>query len=229
MPLQNRVTPTGHLVAASEHGLVMGNRGCLHDGERNILYQYRTKRWIICRLSFKGRQRQLMTPGEYTELFFLDEATALAAGHRPCYECNRERFYAFGKLWMAANPDVIPYGRLNADLLDAHLHQERISTPYYQRDKVKLTYEGALDDLPDGAFIAFGDDKKPHLIRGQHLYPWSPGGYAPAVERPAGAVVTVLTPHSTVRTLALGYKPCVHHSAYKATATKEAACDHWGA
>lgn len=228
MPLQNRVTPAGQIIADPARGLVMGNRGCLHDDHRNVPYQYRVKRWIICRLQFKGRRRQLMTPGRYTELFFLDEATALAAGHRPCAECNRERFLAFGRLWMEANPGVMPGNKLSADALDAHLHRERISAHHYQRDKEKLTYAASLDELPDGAFIVFGDATRPHLVFGGALYPWSPGAYAPPVTRPAGVTVTVLTPPSTIRTLAYGYRPCIHPTASEAHAKERSSCGYWG-
>ncbi|NTU80470.1 MAG: hypothetical protein HGA45_14005 [Chloroflexales bacterium] len=227
MPLQNRVTPTGQIIADPARGLVMGNRGCLHDDQRQVLSQYRVKRWIICHLAFKGRRRQLMTPGKYTELFFLDEATALAAGHRPCAECNRERFQTFGKLWMEANPGVMPGDKLSADVLDAHLHRERISTHYYQRDKEKLTYETSLDDLPDGAFIVFGNAARPHLVYGGALYPWSPGGYGPPVARPMGAMSAVLTPPSTVQALAYGYTSCIHPSATEAYAKGGTPCDKW--
>lgn len=228
MPLQNRVTLTGQIIAGPARGLVMGNRGCLHDDQRRVLYQYRVKRWIICRLTFKNRRRQLMTPSEYTELFFLDEATALAAGHRPCAECNRERFLSFGKLWMEANPGVMPGDKLSADALDAHLHRERISAHRYQRDKVKSTYEDALDNMPDGAFITFGDAARPHLVYGSLLYPWSTEGYGLPVAKQMGLTVTVLTPPSTVRALTEGYKPCIHPTAAEAHAKERGFCVYWG-
>src|SRR6266513_3430279 len=104
MPLQNRVTPFGELVVTRARGTLMGNRGSLHDTERRIRRPFAVKRWIICVLEFKNRHRTVMTPGQYTELFFLDEATALAAGHRPCAECQRARFTIFRAHWAAANP-----------------------------------------------------------------------------------------------------------------------------
>lgn len=229
MPLQNRVTPSGQIIADPSRGLVMGNRGCLHDGDRNVLCQYQARRWIICRLQFKGRRRRLQTPGKYTELFFLDEATALAAGHRPCAECNRERFLAFGERWMEANPGIMPGGMLRADVLDAHLHRQRISTHRYKRDKVKLSYEGSLDELPDGAFITFGDTASPHLVNSNALYPWSPGAYRQPVARPVRIAVTVLTPPSTVQTLARGYRPCIHPTATEAHANLEGSSTRWQA
>ena len=99
MPLQNRVTPFGELIATPARGTLMGNRGCLHDAQQRIRRTFAVKRWIICVLEFKGRHRQVMAPGQYTELFFLDEATALAAGHRPCAECQRARYDLFRAHW----------------------------------------------------------------------------------------------------------------------------------
>src|SRR5919204_6549006 len=104
MPRQNRVTPFGEIVATPERGTLMGNRGVLHDGEGRIRRPWQLRRWLVCVLDLKGRKRRVMTPGRYTELFFLDEATALAAGHRPCAECRRARFLAFCSAWGTANP-----------------------------------------------------------------------------------------------------------------------------
>ena len=104
MPRQNRVTPFGDIIATPHRGTFMGNRGVLHDAGGRIKRAWQLKRWIVCVLVFKGRKRQVMTPGHYTELFFLDEATTLAAGHRPCAECRRDRFLAFGRAWRSARP-----------------------------------------------------------------------------------------------------------------------------
>ena len=106
MSRQNRGTPFGDIIATPARGTLMGNRGCLHDNQGHIIRPYQLKRWIIYQLEFKGRRRQIMTPGKYTELFFLDEATALAAGHRPCVECSRPRFTEFVAAWAEANPDL---------------------------------------------------------------------------------------------------------------------------
>src|SRR5919198_296045 len=130
MPRQNRVTPLGELIADPARGLVYGNRGCLHDDMGRIRRAYNGKRWIACRLEFKGRRRPLMRPGRFTELFFLDEATAFAAGHRPCALCRREDYNRF--LEIVIEP--------RADAIDARLHAER------------FTHHRA-DDLPDGAFV----------------------------------------------------------------------------
>jgi hypothetical protein len=214
MPLQNRVTPYGEIIADPARGTVMGNRGCLHDRGDRILRPYQVRRWIICRLDFKGRHRPPMPPGRWTALFFLDEATALAAGHRPCHECNRAKARAFVACWLAANPP--PEGERGVDHIDRQLHHERLSEAPRLRDRHKRTYQAALDALPDGAFIVLGD--APHLVLGDRLLRWSPQGYDAPVARPAGLVVTVLTPPSTVRALSHGYALDLHPSA-----TKEAA------
>src|SRR5262245_53917481 len=144
MPLQNRVTPVGELIADPARGLVYGNRGCLHDAEGRIRRRFAVKRWIACRLEFRGWHRSpLMQPGRFTELFFLDEATAFAAGHRPCALCRREDYERFGDLWRRRHRDV------GADALDARLHDERVD-PTTRGHRL---HNGELDELPDGAFV----------------------------------------------------------------------------
>src|SRR5690348_11759441 len=150
MPYQNRVDPFGQIIATSARGTLMGNRGCLHDHQDHPLRQYQGRRWIICVLDFKGRTRQPMPPGHYTSLFFLDEATALAAGHRPCAECQRARFTDFRAHWAAANPELAGGATPAVDTIDTALHHERISDHHYQRDKIKRSYAEHLDALPDG-------------------------------------------------------------------------------
>ena len=141
MPLQNRVTPLGELVAVSDRGLVHGNRGCLHDESGRIRRRYDGKRWIACRLEFRGWQRRpLMQPGRYTELFFLDEVTALAAGHRPCALCRREDYLRLVAIWRDLHP-----AQVGADAIDAQLHGERVA-PGTRR---QLHHEAPLDELPD--------------------------------------------------------------------------------
>src|SRR5512141_2915473 len=122
MPRQNRVTPFSKLIATPARGTLMGNRGALHNDQGQIRRQFQGQRWIICLLEFKGRRRSIMMPGQYTELFFLDEATALAAGHRPCAECQRERFNLFREFWAAANPELAGAARPAATVIDAALH-----------------------------------------------------------------------------------------------------------
>jgi hypothetical protein len=203
VPKQNRVTPFGELVAVPERGTFMGNRGCLHDEHERIRRSWQLKRWIVCVLEFKDRKRQVMRPGHYTELFFLDEASALAAGHRPCAECRWPAFNAF-RLAIAAGRNH----PCSAVALDLQLHKERLNP-----DGSKRVHTATIDPLPDGAFIlAPGDDSTPYLVRGDHLLAWSFAGYTRRIKRPRGIRVRVLTPKFTVRALR-GYVPDVHPSA----------------
>src|SRR5271169_3259583 len=148
MPRQNRVTPFGEIIAVPERGTFMGNRGVLHDAEGHIKRAWQLKRWIVCVLEFRGRKRQVMTPGRYTELFFLDEATALAAGHRPCAECRHAPFLAFCNAWMTAHPSNNGSARPTADEIDSRLHTELLAP-----DRSKRSFVAALDELPDGVFV----------------------------------------------------------------------------
>jgi hypothetical protein len=157
-----------------------------------------------------------MPRGQYTSLFFLDEATALAAGHRPCAECQRERFNDFRRHWAAANPELAGGSTPSVDTIDAALHCERISDHYYQRDKVKLTYTEALDVVPDDTFVLLEAHGTPYLVRGDALYPWSFAGYGDAIARQVGVTVAILTPRSIVRALAQGYQPMFHPTAREA-------------
>jgi hypothetical protein len=189
MPLQNRVDPWGRLHAVEARGAWMGNRGVLHDAARRIVRPWRLKAWILCRLDFKGRHRKVFAPGRYSELFFLDEATAFAAGHRPCAECNRERFNTFKRAWPSA---------AKAAEIDSVLHAERIV------GGEKVTYEAPLDELPDGVMIERNGTA--YLVRGDALYPWSFCGYGAKLSRPE-SIVRVLTPRSMVRAIARGLTP----------------------
>jgi hypothetical protein len=126
MPLQNRVTPWGEIVALPERDLFMGNRGCLHDGQRHVTKRWERLPWVTCAPVFKDRHRQLMTPGQYTELFFLDGATALAAGHRPCATCRPNAFATFKVYWLAANPDLAATTDGSMEAIDRLLHSERV-------------------------------------------------------------------------------------------------------
>jgi hypothetical protein len=187
MPLQNRVTPLGDVVAVPDRGLVYGNRGCLHDAGGRIVRRYGTRRWIACRLEFKGWHRApLMQPGKLTELFFLDEATAFAAGHRPCAECRREDYRRILALTGAAR----------ADEIDERLHAERLG-PHVPRP---------FAELPDGAFVL--RDGAPWLVLGDELLRWTPGGYAERVARPRGEAA-VVTPATTLAALRAGWNGVV--------------------
>jgi hypothetical protein len=208
MPLQNRVTPLGDLVATPARGLVYGNRGCLHDGSGRIRRRYAVKRWIACRLEFKGWRRQpLLQPGKFTELFFLDEATAFAAGHRPCALCRREDYDRFGELWRGLHP-----GQVDADAMDAQLHEERVEPVTHGR----RLHAAPLDDLPDGAFVLVGG--APFLVLGDALLAWTPEGYATARPRPTGEQAELITPPSLVAVLRAGWHgvvPLLHPSALR--------------
>jgi hypothetical protein len=207
MPLQNSVTPMGDIVADAARGTLMGNRGILHDASRRLgTARWRHRSWICCRLRFKDRRREVMAPGRYTELFFLDEATALAAGHRPCCECRRDDFRAFQAAWRHAvdTPDA------SAPAIDRVLHKARVDP----RTRRQARFEAALDDLPDGAFVLLPDDpSSPILSLGERLLPWRPAGYGAPRPRPPGIRCLVLTPRPTVAVLRAGYAPALHPTA----------------
>jgi len=199
MPLQNRVTPLGDLVAHPARGLVYGNRGCLHDATGRIRRRYAGKRWIACRLEFRGWQRgPLLQPGRFTELFFLDEATAFAAGHRPCALCRREDYDRFSAIWRELHP-----GQIGADAMDAQLHDERVAPG----TRGQLHHAAQLDELPDGAFIL--RDGVPYLVLGPQLLAWSPAGYTESTVRLRRLRVVLITPPSLVSVLRTGWEPLV--------------------
>ena len=205
MPLQNRVTPEGEIISAAARGLMMGNRGGTLHGDAKQLKRRRwvSKQWICCRLDFNDRHREVMTPNRYTELFFLDEATALAAGHRPCFECRRQDFLWFATLWArVAGRD----GRATAPAMDDVLHAERVDA-----SGCKVTYVAPFAELPSGVFVRH--DGRPCLVLGDRLSAWTPDGYASAVRRPASGDADVLTPRSIVAVLAAGFCPALHPSA----------------
>jgi hypothetical protein len=209
--LQNRVTPFGELIATEARGTLMGNRGCLHDDRRRIRRHFVGRRWISCVLEFKGWHRTVMTPHRYTELFFLDEATALAAGHRPCAECQRARYLDFRAHWAAANPDRARASPPSVDAIDRVLHAERIET-----GGAKRTYREGPGRLPPGAMVA-DDEARPYLVLKDALLPWMPGGYARPIPIPGGPL-RVLTPRSIVRAITHGFAVAVHSSAAGASA-----------
>jgi hypothetical protein len=202
-PRRNRVTPWGEIIATPARGTFMGNRGVLHNAAGHIKRPWQLKRWIVCVLEFRGRRRQVMTPGRYTELFFLDEATALTAGHRPCAECRRDRFLAFCDAWRASHSCRQGRRRPSATDIDSCLHAERTADGYRCN----------LGSLPDGVFVtvpAWGEQA--YLVWGERLLAWSPRGYGEDRRRPKGADVHVLTPRPTVAAIQAGYVPDVHAS-----------------
>ena len=211
MPLQNRVTPLGELVAEPGRGLVYGNRGCLHDDRGRIRRRYAGKRWIACRLRFRDWHREpLLQPGRFTEVFFLDEATAFAAGHRPCALRRREDYLHFGEIWRSIHP-----GQVGADAIDAQLHAERVEAERAEpRTRGHGLHEAGLADLPDGAFVL--RDGVPFLVLGTELLRWSTAGYMSRDARPARGGTTLITPPSLVEVLRAGWRslvPLFHPSA----------------
>src|SRR6266536_2013653 len=207
MARRNRVTPLSELVAAPARGLVYGNRGCLHDDEGRIRRRYNGRRWIACRLAFRDwRRHPLMQPGRFTELFFLDEATALAAGHRPCALCRREDYVRFVAMWGGLHP-----GQAGADAIDAQLHSERVGP-----DRRVRLHERVLDDLPDGAFVLW--EGTPRLVLGADLLAWAASGYGARIPRPERRLALAITPPSLVEVLRAGWQgavPLLHPSAHE--------------
>jgi hypothetical protein len=210
VPLQNRVTPFGEIVAVAARGLMMGNRGILHDEHRQIVRPWQVRRWIACLTAFRGRRREVMRPHSYTELFFLDEATALAAGHRPCAECRHADYVRFQAAWAAWSG--APAG---ADQMDGVLHADRLEgRGAHQRQRTYPADPEGVAALPDGAFV--GRDGAAWLVWHGHLLAWSAAGYTARRPLPDAGPVAVLTPRALVAVLRAGYRPLVHPSADEA-------------
>ncbi|MDI3470691.1 MAG: hypothetical protein OJF62_002754 [Pseudolabrys sp.] len=231
IPLQNRVDPFGDLIAVKARGTLMGNRGGrIHTDDRKLTSRrWASRQWICCVLDFKGRQRDVWGRF-YTELFFLDEVTAFAAGHRPCFECRRRDAERFAALFASSNtvrpresgdPESRPPsfaaldsrlhgnerkgGRLSAKAMDDILHAERLD------GRAKRIHRRTIDALPDGAMIV--RDGEPYAVRGGRLLRWTPRGYDAKRRRPTGMIVDVLTPPSILAVLKAGYAPQWHNSA----------------
>jgi hypothetical protein len=197
--LQNRVDPKGNIIATSARGAWLGNRGQLHGRGKTILRPFKHQAWIICLLQFKGRRREVMSPNLWTELFFMDEATAFAAGHRPCLECRRDDANRFKAAWLKGNPQYGFGSKVAIAKIDTVIHAERIA-----KDGSKITFDAAAADLPDGVFIELAGE--PFLVAGTKAYLWTPFGYGESKALPGG-VVTVLTPKSVVEAFRVGYIP----------------------
>jgi hypothetical protein len=207
MPLQNRVTPTGDIIATPHRGMFTGNRGIIHDPSTRTLLRRRwsSNAWLTCVCEFRGRRRKVMGGRSWTELFFLDEATAFAAGHRPCFYCRRDDANAFRAAWEAGNGVS---GVLASDI-DTVLHRERL-----ERGKKRLhALPMPPQQLPDGAMIQAGAES--YLIKQGRVLLWSPGGYRRAQNDISGAML--LTPPSTLRAFSAGYRPVLHESAVERT------------
>jgi hypothetical protein len=200
MPLQNRVTPFGDIVAIAQRGMFIGNRGIVHDPATRTLLgrRWTTKAWLVCLLHYKGQRREVMSRRSWTELFFLDEAVALAAGHRPCFYCRRQDAEAFRAAWARGRKVALPL----APQMDAVLHAERLD-----RGRKRLhAIPGPVDELPNGAMIA-ADSAAYTLVRGR-AFRWTEQGYSAAQEIPRAA--GLLTPPSTLLAMRAGYRPRLH-------------------
>ncbi|MGI9425267.1 MAG: hypothetical protein ACR2PA_18885 [Hyphomicrobiaceae bacterium] len=207
MPLQNRVTPDGQIIATSARGTLIGNRGgMMHRIDKTLgPKRWVSKQWIACRVSYKGRWREVMGPDSYTELFFLDEATSFAAGHRPCYECRRREAVFFSELWAETFGSGL---RAKAGEIDSTLHAERLNA-----ENRKATFKANVEDLPTGAMVQWRDGA--YLVLAGRLLRWSSECYTAAVDAETDTVVEVLTPRSTLEIFRAGYDADLHESALK--------------
>ena len=212
MPLQNRVTPSGDIIATPHRGLFVGNRGIIHDPATKTLLRRRwsTPMWLTCVLEFRGRRREVMARRSWTELFFLDEATALAAGHRPCFFCRRDDANRFRAAWERGNGVT----SVRAGEIDRVLHRERLDHGRKRLHPLPMP----LSKLPDGAMVQQGADS--YLIAKGRAFRWSPSGYRAAEISAEKALL--LTPPSTLRALAAGYRPLLHQSAMQSIADSTA-------
>lgn len=202
MTLQNRVTPEGVIVAHPSRGTLMGNRGCLHDEQGHIVRTSKRDTWVTCLLEFEGRKRPLMQAGCYTELFFLDEPTALAAGHRPCSECRRDRYIAFRAAWSAPSNNGKP---LTAREIDAQLKRERTNP--------SQANAAPLISPPDGLIVKQLPSNDYYLIHSGRALLWGFGGYKQAIDlKKLAGPLRIITPASSASALSRGYNPELHES-----------------
>jgi hypothetical protein len=202
-PLKNRVDPFGQLISTRARGHWMGNRGLIHDINRQIIRAFRLRAWIICQLEFRNRHRIIMSPNQYTELFFLDEATAFSAGHRPCAECRRQDYNRFKTAWISGNPSYGFNLKTPISKIDEIIHRERIDIQGKKR-----THLGGMDSLPPGCFISHHD--RPFVIKQSHRFAaWTAFGYEKTMEAPQWTEVTILTPKSLINAIQAGYTPQV--------------------
>jgi hypothetical protein len=195
------VTPAGELIATAHRGTMYGNRGVLHNDDLALVRRYQVRRWLVCVLEFRGRRRPVMRPRRYTELFFLDEAVALAAGHRPCAECRHDAYQSFLTAWTAARALT---AKPAADAIDQVLHRERRLD-----GGARVTYPALLSELPDGVFIVHDDEF--WLVNDGGLHRWTPAGYTDRIDQFDGPAA-VLTPRATVGAIRAGYRPLAHSS-----------------
>lgn len=208
MPLQNRVDPFGCFHAVNERGSYLGNRGILHKEQKQIVVPWRGKAWVTCLLAFEGIKRQVFSVGSYSELFFLDEATAFSAGHRPCNYCQKDRFKEFKTAWLTANRELHSIIEHNPSIkiIDNILHTQRAA-----RGGAKVKFTEAIQNVPDGTLIEISGNA--FLVYYNALFPWSFSGYGTPVELPkTDTLVQVLTPKSIVCMFRTGFVPKVHTS-----------------
>jgi len=204
-PARNRVSPLGEIIAVAGRGAWMGNRGGLHEGgggsaARDIVRNHQHKTWITCVLSFRGRRVAQWEPNRYTPLFFLDEAVALAAGHRPCAECRHGDYSAYRALWAETHGGAMTY----AKDMDTQLHIERIG---------RTGHRAPWASLPDGVFVA--TDRGPAVVVADHLAVWDQrnNSYQDTLSRPTIGAAAVLTPPTTMAILRAGYHAQIDDSA----------------
>jgi len=199
MALQNRVDPAGNIISTPARGAWLGNRGVIHNEQKQIARPFKIKAWIICMLEFRGRHRNVMTTDRWTELFFLDEATAFSAGHRPCFQCRYADHQRFKTAWLKGNSEYGFDVKTSINEIDNILQKERT-------DKgKKVTYEDDIRNLPDGVFIEL--DSEPWLVYQNKIHHWTPFGYDDSKSIDTFDKVTVLTPRSIVNAFMAGYIP----------------------
>jgi hypothetical protein len=196
---QNRVNPFGAIIKTPARGSLMGNRGVIHSDAGEIKKAYKLKTWITCLLRFKGRKFRIMAPKRWTALFFLDEATAFAAGHRPCNECRRDDFKRFKLFWIKGNSEYGFNMKTKIALIDEILHKERINSK-----GEKITFEMNISEIPDGTFVTM--NSIPYLFFHSRLYEWTPDGYKNALLLHTVPRLTVITPKSIVKMFLAGYE-----------------------
>jgi hypothetical protein len=202
MSLQNRVDPWGNIQAVEAKGYYLGNRGIIHNSQKEIVTTHKIQGWVTCKLNYKNRKREIMSQGKYTELFFLDEATAFSAGHRPCAEYRRDRYNEFKNKWLLMNRSLIDNTNPLIKDIDKVIHRERINR------KKKVTYNESLNRLPDGTFVEINSNA--YLIRDRKLFQWSFDGYELSDIQISPDEAIVLTPYSYVQMFFGGFVPEVH-------------------
>jgi hypothetical protein len=210
MPRTNRVDPWGDLHATSSRGLFTGNRGCVVNADEETVRHHASNLWIICALEFKGWRWPLARPGRWTPLFFLDDAVALAAGHRPCATCRHDDYLAYRDAVASSlrNPE-----RLLASDLNTRLAHERLRPGRgFSRAHDRKTWQAPIEELPTGAVIVT-ENRRCALIEEHSLYSFTFDGWTDRTARPGHGIVTVLTPPTSVAALSFGFSPTLHPSA----------------